>query len=135
MFYIALRSLALICNSEYFFNLFFSIDDFPRRTMKHVPTPKRKSACKRINMFLRWMVRKDSKGVDFGIWENIQMSQLICPLDLHVDRVARNLGLVTRKQTDWVTAIELTNSLKQFDSEDPVKYDFALFGMGVVEKY
>lgn len=118
-----------------FFKLFFSLEDAPRRTMKHLPTPERKSACKRINMFLRWMVRKDSNGVDFGIWNRLKMSQLVCPCDLHVDRVARNLGLISRKQTDWFTAVELTEALKQFDSEDPVKYDFALFGMGVVEKY
>ncbi len=83
-------------------------------------------------MFLRWMVRQDDKGVDFGIWHNIRPNQLVCPCDLHVDRVARFLGLITRKQTDWLTATELTNTLKQFDPNDPVKYDFALFGLGVV---
>lgn len=118
-----------------FFDLFFSLPDFPSRTKKHVPTPARKSACKRINMFLRWMVRKDDNGVDFGIWTKIKASQLICPCDVHVDRVARKLGLIQRKQTDWLTAVELTNGLKNLDSEDPVKYDFALFGLGVMEKY
>ena len=117
-----------------FFNSFFSLPDFPRRTQKHIPTPLRKSACKRINMYLRWMVRNDKKGVDFGLWQKIKTSQLICPCDLHVDRVGRRLGLIERKQTDWLTAVELTENLKQFDPKDPVKYDFALFGLGVIEK-
>ncbi len=116
-----------------FFELFFSLPDFPRRTMKHIPTPTRKSACKRINMFLRWMVRSDDQGVDFGIWKKIKPHQLICPCDLHVDRVARRLGLITRKQTDWLTALQLTEALKVLDAVDPVKYDFALFGLGVME--
>ena len=119
----------------YFFELFFSLPDHPKRTYKHIPTPQRKSACKRICMFLRWMVRNDERGVDFGIWSKIKSSQLICPCDLHVDRVARKLKLISRKQTDWQTAVELTESLKQFDPEDPVKYDFALFGLGVEEKF
>ncbi|UII27273.1 TIGR02757 family protein [Fulvivirga maritima] len=118
-----------------FHNQFFSLEDAPQRTRKHIATPERKSACKRINMFLRWMVRKDNKGVDFGFWEKIKPSQLVCPCDLHVDRVARKLGLITRKQTDWQTAVELTAHLKKFDAEDPVKYDFALFGLGVEEKF
>jgi uncharacterized protein (TIGR02757 family) len=117
-----------------FYTLFFSLDDAPERTQKHIASPARKSACKRINMFLRWMVRKDQSGVDFGIWQKIKPSQLICPCDVHVDRVARKLGLIERPQTDWLTAVELTENLKQFDANDPVKYDFALFGMGV-EKY
>ncbi len=103
----------------------------PTRTRKHVGTPLRKSACKKICMFLRWMVRKDDKKVDFGIWQNISPAQLICPCDVHVDRQARKLGLITRPQTDWKTALELTKNLKIFDSNDPVKYDFALFGLGV----
>lgn len=114
-----------------FRHLFFSLPDFPERTKKHIATPERNSACKRINMFLRWMVRKDAGGVDFGIWSRIRPDQLVCPCDLHVDRVARYLGLITRKQTDWQTALELTKNLKQFDPKDPVKYDFALFGLGV----
>lgn len=118
-----------------FFKLFFSLPDHPKRTYKHIPTPSRKSACKRINMYLRWMVRKDEKGVDFGLWEDIKPSQLVCPCDLHVDRVARKLGLVSRKQTDWYTALELTEALRKFDPADPVKYDFALFGLGVEEKF
>ena len=84
-------------------------------------------------MFLRWMVRQDDRGVDFGLWKNIRPAQLICPCDLHVDRVARNLGLITRKNTDWQTALELTANLRLLDPDDPVKYDFALFGLGVIE--
>lgn len=110
---------------------FFSLPDFPKRTMKHISSPESKSTCKRLNMFLRWMVRKDKNGVDFGLWKKIKPSQLVCPLDVHVERVARNLGLIKRKQTDWLTAIELTENLKKFDPDDPVKYDFALFGMGI----
>ena len=81
------------------------------------------------------MVRKDNRGVDFGIWKELKPEQLICPCDLHVDRVARKLGLIQRKQTDWLTAVELTKSLRKFDPKDPVKYDFALFGLGVMEKF
>ncbi|SNT37842.1 TIGR02757 family protein [Ekhidna lutea] len=119
----------------HFFELFFSLPDHPVRTYKHIPNPARKSACKRINMFLRWMVRQDDKGVDFGIWKKIKPDQLVCPCDLHVDRVARKLGLIKRKQTDWLTAKELTQNLKKLDPLDPVKYDFALFGLGVEEKF
>ncbi|MBN3519618.1 TIGR02757 family protein [Algoriphagus lutimaris] len=118
-----------------FHEFFFHLPDAPQRTRKHIATPARKAACKRINMFLRWMVRKDSLGVDFGIWNQIQPSQLICPCDLHVDRVGRKLGLITRKQTDWLTALELTERLREFDANDPVKYDFALFGLGIEEKF
>ena len=118
-----------------FHDLFFSLPDHPHRTRKHIATPARKSACKRINMFLRWMVRKDECGVDFGIWPNIKASQLVCPCDVHVDRVARRLGLISRQQTDWLAAVELTQNLRKFDAEDPVKYDFALFGLGVEEKF
>ena len=117
-----------------FHDFFFSLKNAPGRTRKHIATPLRGSTCKRMNMFLRWMVRKDKHGVDFGIWKNIKPSQLFCPLDIHVDRVARRLGLIERKQTDWQTVIELTENLKTFDPNDPVKYDFALFGMGVAEK-
>ena len=118
-----------------FHNFFFSLPDAPSRTKKHIATPARKAACKRINMFLRWMVRSDDRGVDFGIWKNIQPSQLVCPCDLHVDRVGRKLGLITRKQTDWLTALELTERLRELDPLDPVKYDFALFGLGIEEKF
>ena len=86
-------------------------------------------------MFLRWMVRDDDKGVDFGLWKKIKPSQLVCPCDLHVERVARRFQLITRKQMNWQTALELTQSLKKYDPEDPVKYDFALFGLGIEEKY
>lgn len=110
---------------------FFSLKNYPTRTQKHIATPARKSACKRINMFLRWMVRHDNHGVDFGLWKSISPAQLICPIDLHVERVARELKLIKRKPVDWQTALELTESLKKFDPADPVKYDFALFGLGV----
>lgn len=121
-------------NLNYFRSYFFSLEDFPRRTIKHVSSPLQKSTCKRLNMFLRWMVRDDDRGVDFGIWKRIRTSQLICPCDVHVDRVARRLGLISRKQTDWQTALELTANLRRFDANDPAKYDFALFGLGVEEK-
>ncbi len=114
---------------DHFRRVFADDPHFPGRTGKHVSSPERKSACKRINMFLRWMVRRDQKGVDFGLWRRIKPSQLICPLDVHVGRVAGKLGLLTRKQRDWQAALELTRRLKMFDPEDPVKYDFALFGM------
>jgi uncharacterized protein (TIGR02757 family) len=118
-----------------FRSYFFSLPDFPHRTQKHVSSPLQKSTCKRLNMFLRWMVRKEDKGVDFGIWDKIKPADLIMPCDLHVDRVARKLNLITRKQTDWQTAIELTDRLREFDPTDPVKYDFALFGLGIEEKF
>ena len=86
-------------------------------------------------MFLRWMVRKDDKGVDFGIWKKISPSQLICPIDIHVARVSRHFNLLKRKQTDWQAALELTGNLREFDKNDPAKYDFALFALGVAEKY
>lgn len=116
-----------------FHNLFFSLRDYPPRTRKHIATPERKSTCKRLNMYLRWMVRCDMRGVDFGIWKTISPSQLICPCDLHVDRVARKLKLIRRKPTDWFTAVELTSNLNKLDPIDPVKYDFALFGLGIEE--
>jgi len=102
---------------------------------KHIASPSKKSACKRLSMYLRWMVRDDKKGVDFGIWKNISPSQLICPIDVHVSRVAKKLNLLTRKQTDWESALELTSYLRSLDADDPVKYDFALFGLGVMEHY
>lgn len=120
---------------NYFRSYFFSLPDFPHRTKKHISSPSQKSTCKRLNMFLRWMVRKDNCGVDFGIWNHIKPSELIVPCDLHVDRVARKLNLITRKQTDWQTAVELTERLREFDPVDPVKYDFALFGLGIEEKF
>ena len=106
-----------------------------QRVKKHFSDPLAGSAAKRINMFLRWMVRKDEFGVDFGRWQNIRPDQLICPLDIHSGRVARKLNLLTRSQNDWKAAVELTENLKTFDPKDPVKYDFALFGLGVFEKF
>ena len=120
---------------NYFYSYFFSLEHVPSRTRKHIATPGKNSTCKRLNMFLRWMVRNDKQGVDFGIWEKISPAELVCPVDLHVARVASNFGLLQRKQVDWQAAIELTNELKKFDKNDPVKYDFALFGLGVLEKY
>lgn len=120
---------------NYFNQYFFSMEDIPSRTKKHVAAPNRNSSCKRLNMFLRWMVRHDNKGVDFGIWKKIKPSDLICPIDLHVARVSKKLNLLSRKQLDWLAAIELTEQLRKFDPADPVKYDFALFGLGIYEKY
>jgi uncharacterized protein (TIGR02757 family) len=114
----------------YFFNY-----GHEKRTEKHISSPSQKSTCKRLNMFLRWMVRKDKKGVDFGLWENIKPSQLVCPVDVHVARVGGKLGLLKRKQTNWQTALELTEALRKLDKNDPVKYDFALFNLGVKEKF
>jgi len=116
-----------------FRNIFFEID-YPKRTTKHIANVKKKSAAKRINMFLRWMIRKDNNGVDFGIWD-IPSSELMMPLDVHSGNVSRKLGLLIRKQNDWQAVEELTNNLKQFDKNDPVKYDFALFGMGVFDGF
>ncbi len=117
-----------------FHNYFFQLDNAPKRTRKHIASPERNSTCKRLNMFLRWMVRKDENAVDFGLWSKIQPSILMMPLDVHVERVARKLNLLKRKQRDWKAVVELTNSLRQFDPSDPVKYDFALFGLGVIHE-
>lgn len=114
-----------------FHNTFFSLENFPARTRKHIATPERKSTCKRLNMYLRWMVRKDKNGVDFGIWKKIKTSNLMMPLDVHVENYARQLNLIERKQRDWLTVTELTCNLRKIDSEDPVRFDFALFGMGI----
>jgi uncharacterized protein (TIGR02757 family) len=130
-----LAQITIEGNLNYFRSYFFSLPDYPKRTIKHVSSPLQKSTCKRLNMFLRWMVRKDNCGVDFGLWNKIKPNQLICPCDLHVDRVGRKLGLITRKQTDWQTALELTDNLRQLDPIDPTKYDFALFGLGVEGKF
>jgi uncharacterized protein (TIGR02757 family) len=104
---------------------------FVNRTKKHIASPLSGSACKRLNMFLRWMVRKDEYGVDFGIWKSIKPSQLVCPLDVHVIRQANRLGLLNDEKADWKNALYLTEQLKKMDKNDPVKYDFALFGYGV----
>lgn len=113
---------------------FFSLPH-PLRTMKHIADPAQQASAKRINMFLRWMVRKDNKGVDLGIWNRINPSVLLCPLDLHVGNVARKLGLLQRKANDWQAVEELTAKLRKFDAGDPVKYDYALFGLGIFEKF
>ena len=104
-----------------------------KRSEKHLGNPLTGSAAKRINMYLRWMIRKDNKGVDFGIWKDIPQSALMCPLDVHSGNVARKLGLLDRKQNDWKAVEELTIKLRTFDIDDPVKYDYALFGIGVFE--
>ncbi len=114
-----------------FHDHFFSLPEAPHRTRKHVATPERKSRCKRLCMFLRWMVRNDERGVDFGQWRRIRTDQLCMPLDVHVERVGRSMGLLQRKQCDWRAVVELTENLKQFDADDPTRFDFALFGMGV----
>ncbi len=118
-----------------FHRYFFSLPDAPARTGKHIAAPFKGSTCKRLNMFLRWMVRSDAQGVDFGLWKGISPAQLICPIDVHVARVARRFGLLQRPQTDWLAGVELTEQLKRYDPTDPAKYDFALFGLGVVEKF
>lgn len=118
----------------HFKKYFFSFEHF-KRTEKHISSPLQKSTCKRLNMFLRWMVRNDDQGVDFGLWKDIPPSKLICPIDVHVARVAKKLGLLKRKQIDWLAAVELTDALRKLDHDDPVKYDFALFNLGVNEKF
>lgn len=120
---------------NFFYRNFFSLEDAPGRTIKHIASPQKGSTCKRLNMFLRWMVRKDIHGVDLGIWNKISPDQLICPIDVHVARVARHFNLLQRKATDWQAALELTGNLRKLDPLDPVKYDFALFGLGVMEKF
>lgn len=120
---------------NYFFKYFFLLEYAPARTKKHIASPAKKSTCKRLNMFLRWMVRKDDKGVDFGIWKKISPARLVCPIDVHVARVAYRFQLLKRRQIDWEAGIELTSYLRTLDAEDPVKYDFALFGLGVIEKF
>lgn len=109
--------------------------NFPPRTHKHLANPSRGSSAKRLNMFLRWMVRRDGRGVDFGLWSGLKPHQLICPLDVHTAKVGRKLGLLRRKQNDWKAAVELTQHLRRFAPEDPVKYDFSLFGLGVMEGF
>ena len=118
-----------------FYQYFFSLEHVPQRTRKHIASPDKKSACKRLNMFLRWMVRNDEHGVDFGIWKNISPAQLVCPVDVHVARVARRFNILQRPATDWEAALELTAYLRQLDHVDPVKYDFALFTLGAVERF
>lgn len=123
-------SRQLIAFREYFFDC----DYAPQRTEKHIASPAKASTCKRILMFLRWMVRTDEQGVDFGIWKNIKPYQLYIPFDVHVERISRELGLIKRKQKDWRTVTELTERLREMDANDPVKYDYALFGMGLEKR-
>ena len=117
-----------------FKKLFFEVEHH-NRTQKHISDPLNNSAAKRINMYLRWMVRNDTKGVDFGIWKTISPAALSCPLDVHSGNVARKLGLLSRKQNDSKALLELDTNLRKLDKIDPVKYDFALFGLGVFEKF
>jgi uncharacterized protein (TIGR02757 family) len=107
----------------------------PKRVEKHIANPMKGASCKRINMFLRWMVRDDRRGVDFGLWKSISPADLICPLDIHTATVARKLGLLKLKGNNWKAAEDLTSALRKVDPDDPVKYDFALFGLGVFEKF
>ncbi len=117
----------------HFKDYFFSLEAAPNRTKKHIASPAQGSTCKRLNMFLRWMVRKDQQGVDFGLWKTIRPADLIVPIDVHVARVSKHFGLITRTQIDWQTAMELTYYCRTLDPKDPVKYDFALFSLGVTE--
>lgn len=117
-----------------FKNIFFEIPH-PTRTLKHVSDPLKGSASKRINMFLRWMVRNNKSGIDFGIWKDHSPAHLHCPLDVHTGNIARKLEILKRKQNDWKAIQELDATLREFDPNDPVKYDFALFGLGVFEKF
>ncbi|MCE1168029.1 MAG: TIGR02757 family protein [Sphingobacteriia bacterium] len=117
------------------FKKFFFEQSIETRSLRHLSDPLAGSAAKRINMMLRWLVRDDQRGVDFGIWKSISPSQLSCPLDLHSGNVARLLGLLVRKQNDAKAVKELDDCLRSFDSVDPVKYDFALFGLGVFEGF
>ena len=134
-FYVQYQDLERINDAiPHFKKYFFSIPH-PIRTQKHVSDPSKKSAAKRINMFFRWMVRNNKQGVDFGIWKQIQASQLSCPLDVHSGNVARKLGILLRKQNDAKALLELDTALRKMDPNDPVKYDFALFGLGVFEKF
>lgn len=117
-----------------FREIFFEIQHL-ERTKKHISNVLKGASAKRLNMFLRWMVRKDNNGVDFGLWNHIPMSDLFLPLDVHTGNVARKLALLTRKQNDWRAVDEITTVLREFNPNDPVKYDFALFGLGVFEKF
>jgi uncharacterized protein (TIGR02757 family) len=117
----------------HFYNLFFEIPG--ERTRKHISNVQKGSSGKRLNMFLRWMVRNDKNGVDFGIWKEIPASKLMLPLDVHTGNVGRKLGLLQRKSNDWKAVEEITATLRSFDPVDPIKYDFALFGLGVFEKF
>ena len=117
-----------------FKNLFFELPHL-KRTEKHVSDPLKNSACKRINMYLRWMIRNDNNGVDFGIWKHLAPSKLSCPLDVHSGKIARELKLLKRKQNDAKAVLELDTKLRKLDPKDPVKYDFALFGLNAFEDF
>ena len=124
-----------ICDTLINFRTVFFEIDHQQRTQKHVSNVLKGASAKRLNMFLRWMVRKDNKGVDFGLWNKISKSDLFLPLDVHTGNVARKLGLLKRKQNDWKAVEQVTNVLRTFDPVDPIKYDFALFGLGVFEEF
>ena len=134
VFKISLSNNALQPAITSFKSTFFEIEHV-QRTQKHVGDPLRGSSAKRVNMFLRWMVRHDNAGVDFGLWKNMSPSQLSCPLDVHSGNVARKLGLLSRSQNDAKAVLELDLKLRELDATDPVKYDFALFGLGAFEKF
>lgn len=134
-FFVSYQNYERLNDAIHFFKKeFFSIPH-PERTKKHVGDPQKKSSCKRINMFFRWMIRPNIQGVDFGIWNKLSPSQLSCPLDVHTGNVARKLGLLERKQNDYNALLELDTALRKLDPTDPVKYDFALFGLGVFEDF
>ncbi len=118
----------------HFRSLFFSIEH-PQHALKHIADPSKNASAKRLNMFLRWMVRKDQRDVDFGLWNGIPASSLHCPLDVHTGNVGRKLGLLQRNANDWKAVEELTGALRRFDPDDPVKYDYALFGLGIYEGF
>lgn len=119
----------------HFHHYFFSLPEFPERTRKHIANPERKSACKRLNMYLRWMVRKDKMGVDFGLWKKLRPEHLICPLDVHVAHVAHRFGLIATVKADWNNSLLLTEQLRLIDKKDPSQFDYALFGLGVEERF
>lgn len=137
----SLENLFLLKNDEK--NFYFALERFRTeflgegngRTHKHISSSYKNSACKRLIMFLRWMVRKDNKGVDFGIWENISQKYLSCPLDVHSGNIARKLGILKRKQNDWKAVEELDLVLRKYNPKDPASYDFALFGLGIMENF
>lgn len=128
------NSTDVYSNLTDFYKIFFEIEHLPR-TRRHLANVESGSAAKRMNMYLRWMVRIDKRGVDFGLWKNVPAASLFIPLDLHSGRIARLLGLLNRNQNDWKAVCELTSELRKFDANDPVKYDFALFGTGVNEDF
>ena len=126
--YVATQSIPQVLSL--FRKEFFSIEHNPH-CEKHLSSIDKGAACKRLNMYLRWFVRRDDRGVDFGLWEKIPMSALYLPLDVHTGNMGRALGLLTRKQSDWKATDEITRSLREFCSDDPVRYDYSLFGAGI----